>query len=59
MLLTSVVIYWRIYVKVKKSLPEMVKEAIKVRDNEKNDLLLKQADFKNRLIKRRTLWRCI
>ncbi|SQM92858.1 Uncharacterised protein [Escherichia coli] len=55
----SVVIYWRIYVKVKKSLPEMVKEAIKVRDNEKNDLLLKQTDFKNRLIKRRTSWRCI
>ena len=37
----------------------MVKEAIKVRDNEKNDLLIKQDDFKNRLTKRRTPWRCI
>lgn len=34
-------------------------EAIKIRDNEKNDLLLKQTDLKKRLIKRRTSWRCI
>ncbi|HFO5786514.1 TPA: hypothetical protein ACHKCT_005401, partial [Escherichia coli] len=38
---------------------KLSQEAIKIRDNEKNDLLLKQTDFKNRLIKRRTSWRCI
>ena len=38
---------------------KLSQEAIKIRDNEKNDLLLKQTNFKNRLIKRRTSWRCI
>lgn len=38
---------------------KLSQETIKIRDNEKNDLLLKQADFKNRLIKRRTSWRCV
>ncbi|MGT7856811.1 hypothetical protein ACRWUU_25465 [Escherichia coli] len=38
---------------------KLSQEAIKIRDNEKNDLLLKQADFKNSLIKRRTSWRCM